>query len=549
VVLVRHDVALAEAVSRAFPTPSGGARHAMARLGLACTFAVALLMLAWQLSPLVDADWAILDDHEIIQWIGTRDRLPASEIVPRLRETEVWDPSHMRRFRPSYYVLRLTETATWGRQVGAWYAARAAIAVFVALVLAWFCHRAGGAVLASSFLVYELSRRYWNDLFAQLGPAETYGALGIAMVALGADRIVRRRGTSGWPAALVLAGGVIAMGSKESLLPLALVPAGLLAWRWRELSVAARVMCAACIAFAVGVAVTVATMLASSGRDVYERSVSVGTRLELLGGLAQARELQVLALLFGLVLLVLATPRVAAPADAEASRAAAALRASAWAVLATMGLFVTQYVFYNGQWPAPEPARYHVPGLVAVHLTVFGVACALLRTLRAGAAPTMLPALGTGLAAAAMVLAAVPDLPVNRAVAERSVENARRFAAVREAATIFLRSNPQAPLLITSHHPDDYEPAYSIIRFTRAAGLANPIAVDVRGSGSATYPAGSLQRRVVGELEALARQGGTQYGLTPIDAMPEGPACLIISLSGPPSARCSHGMTAWPQLR
>ena len=192
-------------------------------LGALLCFGFALFYSLYNWLPLLDARWSIIDDHEIVAAIGIGDRLPFSEIPVALGKTEVGNAGIATRFRPSYYSLRFLEAATWGKQPQMWYAARIVIAVFFAVVLAGAGLRLSGAIPTFGFLFFELSRPYWVDIFARLGPAETYAVFGVSLIMLGFI-VSTKKGWRALPCFFVALGIVVAAGSKENFIILAALP-------------------------------------------------------------------------------------------------------------------------------------------------------------------------------------------------------------------------------------------------------------------------------------------------------------------------------------
>src|SRR5229473_2323515 len=80
------------------------------------------------------ANWGLIDDHEIFNFLGSDFYLPLSDIWHTLlTKTEV--VSQQGRFRPGYYVFKLTETSLWGANIHLWYLVRTiGFAVFLSSI-------------------------------------------------------------------------------------------------------------------------------------------------------------------------------------------------------------------------------------------------------------------------------------------------------------------------------------------------------------------------------------------------------------------------------
>ncbi|HZM02573.1 MAG TPA: hypothetical protein VFC44_06085, partial [Candidatus Saccharimonadales bacterium] len=63
----------------------------------------------WLLWGNFTAQWGAIDDHEIMRFLGPQDRLRFRDIPSRLMAGEAGHWGGSPRYRPSYYLLRLTE--------------------------------------------------------------------------------------------------------------------------------------------------------------------------------------------------------------------------------------------------------------------------------------------------------------------------------------------------------------------------------------------------------------------------------------------------------
>ena len=69
----------------------------------------------------LDARWGLLDDHEIMSFLGSDREATLAEFGPLLMSTEVGRIGTATRFRPSYYSMRIVETIAWGDSARLWY--------------------------------------------------------------------------------------------------------------------------------------------------------------------------------------------------------------------------------------------------------------------------------------------------------------------------------------------------------------------------------------------------------------------------------------------
>ena len=84
----------------------------------------------------VASKWSVIDDHEIMLFLGRDGKLYLSEIFSTLKLTEVGNFGSLTRYRPSYYILRLLECVVWGANPAYWYAFRLGLLI-LAVSLFW----------------------------------------------------------------------------------------------------------------------------------------------------------------------------------------------------------------------------------------------------------------------------------------------------------------------------------------------------------------------------------------------------------------------------
>lgn len=537
---------MAAAISRIAHKVNFGERRG-GPVGWYFCLAVALGISLYSWLPLLHANWSIVDDHEVMAAIGMRERLPVGEIYTQLRQTEVADASKTMRFRPSYYLIRFTEAAAWGKNVTAWYAARIVIACLFAGVVAHFAVRAAGATIGFGFLIFALSKSYWSDIFARLGPAETYAVFGIALVYVGAYRIIKQRGgdASSW---LVALGACIAAGSKENFLLLAPVLIWLLFQYQHRLSVPSRVPLYVGLLYMTWITYSEGMALLESGHDVYRQSVLISERTALLPALLQNQDFRLLlavtAVLSFLAMMFQLFERKANPT--KASQATVALLRAALSLSLLLLLFAAQFVFYNGNWPGSQ-LRYYFPGVFAVDVALLVAIATLVYVLRFYKQRwhAVLPPI----ASLVMLSFAMPDVQANHAHSKEVAISTTRFVEKLDSAKEYLRANPTAPLILNSHYLGDYEPIVSIGRFMRAAGIKNTIAVRIdRDSPPPFLDDPALAFPEDSHLaNALQSPSGLQgWDMVPFARIDVDPTCFSFGFSGPPFSQCKQGTSVWP---
>jgi hypothetical protein len=178
---------------------------------LAFVFGCILLMLY----PMLDADFAMIDDHEIVNALGRNNRVGISETFSLIQD-RAFEPKA--RFRPAHYALFYLEVFFVGGNASMWHTDRLLLALISALAL-YLAIR----VLLPPFLAGVVTLLFFsgpqNEIWIGLGSSEFYG---VPLLLIGLAWIAVNLGRHNWqPAqlfpgfALLLLAGFI----KESFIP------------------------------------------------------------------------------------------------------------------------------------------------------------------------------------------------------------------------------------------------------------------------------------------------------------------------------------------
>lgn len=505
-----------------------------ARALVLAAVAVGFTIYLW--GPIGSARWDLVDDHEIVHLVGPGGRLALADIPSTLlRETELGMPGRASRFRPVYYTLRLLECSAWGLEPSRWYRARQvlfAVTAFIALALAAQGIGVPGAIAC---LAWVLAAPYWPDVWARLGPSESYAAFGLAVWGTGFTVFWRgRRQPDGGPARLaasiLLIGFVLASGAKENLLVL-LLPMLVLLWT----DVSGPRPCRVCIwvgglavLWALLVAGPLVAHFAASGVDVYEQPVSLGARLAVALRSVRAPTPLHLAVVVSLAVWVGARRLRSAGAHAESWRSlGSTLLIASTALLA---FYISQDVFYNGI--LPTGMRYDFPAMLAWPLWLV-VAVTAVRRLFPGRAVR----LGAWAVFLALLVTSAPGLARNRSVAAGLAGATRAFTARLTALADAGRRAPHQPIVITSHRVFDFEGVASVARFLDAYGVTNPRFLYLAWDDPDAAASTPLERRLARLLRIGATMANPYY--QPISQFRPDLPCLSVGLSGEPLPVCS----------
>jgi hypothetical protein len=496
--------------------------------------------------PELHARWWIIDDHEIHSFIGRNERMPLSQLLPNLLDkTEIGDPAKVGRFRPGYYITRLVECSLWGKNPTSWYAFRMVLffaSLSIAIVL---LYRLAGFVPAILIAVLMLSDSYWADIFARLGPAETYAVFGLAIYCLAFTELRQALQSSspiwkGWRmncwTALLLVGTFLAAGSKENFTLLALPSAYLLYLAFRHRKGSAGVMVQAGLLLNVllplGIIIVILSVLSSNGVDVYSNPVSPVHRLKLVldfFGNGEWRNILPAGLAAITVGGLLASYKLGV--DAEGRRV---LRHLLYAELLIEMIYLSQYIFYNGSWP--NQTRYDFPGVLLLYIlpvlvlnTAFRLVPLTLRTTTVVAGIAVLTV---------WAFTERHDVRKLRKLSLGNVERTEAFTRKIDDVVAEVSRSPRRPVVLEVHNTDDYEPSSSIALFLYSLGVDNPIQLKLIGCSSHHYPYGTSQHKVAVILEQRMMHGAPEARLVPFD--PSGKEVFTIGFSIDPDVDSGH---------
>ncbi len=486
------------------------------------------------------AQWMIIDDHTIALLLGPDRRFSLSEFIPALLETEVGRPGQEGRFRPAYYVMLLSEALLAGDNPGAWYGFR--IFYFGCLLAGtWLaCFRLVGFWGGLGIVLWISSVPIWQDVFARLGPGESYAAFGLglylpclAFLLLDYGRLsLSQRGIV---ATVFLIANFILMGSKENwlalLLPNTLVAGVLFFKRCLDKCYTWSFILSTVYALAIG-GILLAGLL-NKGHvyaSVYGDSFAekpFGQALREYGAAAwQAFWIPSVVVFLVFVLLLGAV-------NFRSSLKPLAIRiglASMFLVATFFVLFVWHMYFYAGNWMILK--RYAFPGEVLIIFLWAGTAAIASYAARALQWRYVPFALSLGFlwfAYSQMVPRAWDQL---RGASSVTVNSSHIFTGYLDKVHEWALHNPKTAIVveITGSGVDwEFEPAISVIRFLTYYGLGNRLFLRLHGpTDPPTVPVlrdFMVRLSETGELDGLPRAR-----VKPIGRLRKGRRCLSLGV-------------------
>jgi hypothetical protein len=174
------------------------------------------------LRPMLNAEFAMIDDHEIVSILGEDKRVSVTELSPLIQQYAIESNG---RFRPGYYVFRILEAFWFRGNAGLWHTNRLLLALASSLAL-----YVGLRVFLNPFLAGVITLLFFsgpqNEIWIHLGPQEAYG---VPLILTGMAWLAVQLGRQRWQPARLLHGFMLLLVAgfvKESFIPV--LPAALL---------------------------------------------------------------------------------------------------------------------------------------------------------------------------------------------------------------------------------------------------------------------------------------------------------------------------------
>jgi len=481
------------------------------------------------------AKWGVIDDHEIMYFLGRDSKLYLNEVLSFIKLTEAGHFGMTTRFRPSYYMLRLLETVLWGANPSTWYAFRIgvlilAVSLFWKLLsprVGWLC---GGLLCA-----YTLTFFYWVDIFGRLGPAEFYAVFGLPIYIWGLVNAIQVNSTKTRTILSGLAiflGAIICIGTKENFLIL-IIPSMYVAvktFKLKNISQLFFVIGSIIYGFYIGIAVILG--LSQSGVDVYSRSISPLIRLQVVFSSYILKENLLVFGVLGLLIIVLGGLLLIFRSSKGIRKVL--FQATFWLFMLIV-IYFSQLVFYNGSWP--NGTRYDFPGMLYIPAAIYIlyiVAETIALEIPNIKYPRFVVKLGW-IAALTILIFSRGYQPIIEKI-EYNVSKTTIFTNRLDKIVTLLKQNPEKALVLESGIVWDYEPIFSYERFLRAYGVENPLFVRIHGYSPETETS-DLEEQLASTLLNISNQGNALF--QPLSHLSDYQnQCFSLDLSGTFDTEC-----------
>jgi len=155
--------------------------------------------------PVLDAQFVLVDDHEILSLVPPVDHPPEARPALDLRGMAFQSDPSVGRFRPLYWTIRFGEIALFGDDARAWHATMLGIGIASAALLFGAARTLGAPTLAAFLLgAWLLVAPGVSSLWVRLGADDTVATFFFVLAIFAATQTVRSRGSIWWPALFVV---------------------------------------------------------------------------------------------------------------------------------------------------------------------------------------------------------------------------------------------------------------------------------------------------------------------------------------------------------
>jgi hypothetical protein len=477
------------------------------------TYTAPILLILYSYFPLTQAKWAVIDDHEIVNFIGNQTSLPIADIPKVLNTTEIGVNQTIPRFRPTYFTLRVAFSSFIGHHPGVWHALQILILISFTVALTKICLFLAGPLLSLGFVFFAISQPYISDSISRLGPGENYAIWGVSLLMFGGLRFYQQSKWDISASLLMFFGVIFAAGSKENFLILVILPLWILFLPKIKAPLFSKVTALLSLTFTAWIALSIISRLSSSESDVYGNSTSVESRVNLIFSLLQRSDF--LIWLFGVFIIYQLTAYLRRHHQLR-KEDGITLNKYCWISLLLLGIYSFQYFFYAGKWPDAWGGTYYsFPGTLAKEFAILLMLLAALKisSIRFSLEQKTIQSAYYVIAISYLIISL---FTINYAhqVSVRLTNGTQQFDHKLQELFTFLRLNPSAAIYLNYPTEIDFEPNVSMERFIRAAGFKNRIFVTTKG-----------------ELQANSIYNDTNH---------QSDKCFAVGMNGPASSNCKY---------
>lgn len=398
------------------------------------------------------AKLGMIDDHEIAMFLGFDGVIKLSEIPSVIMTTEVGQWGTNLRYRPSYYTLRVIETALWRDNALAWYASRYIMLVVSMVIGFMIASIFFPQIVAYLFIFYTMTMPFWPDVMTRLGPSEIYAVPALLLLIYG---LIKNKFS--W----IFWGYIICVGGKENLLVLLPIFSAWVIVQRKNLKFSHWI---GIFIMAVFTTLIVSSILIATDKtqvDFYLNDIGYSDRilktLESIPQIIASRHLMIPLIIFAFLSFVVAKKYFLLGAT-------------------ILLLALTQYVFYNNK--LPTNTRYDFPALLLFPIFDLVTVKMMIEATKQFAWGKYFKTICyIGLCLFLMAYVVRRGYTLIHASAEKNASWTGKFSQNLKMADEKMKENPQTTIIFVSNHFTDFEGMISVARYLTALRNPNKFAI------------------------------------------------------------------------
>jgi hypothetical protein len=471
------------------------------------------ISLSWNLLTLrnlLKAKFGLIDDHELVQFLGRDRELSLSETVGlMLNTTEVGEWGESKRFRPTYYFFRLLQTATFGNSAESFYVYRILImsitATLVGVLAACLAKSLNAKISLATLLFWTLLASLlpvWADVVTRLGPSELEQSLFYTLfLILTWFAVSRPENSTYW--ILMLAVVVISAGLKENMAIAFIVT--LLGMIYSKARLTSKKLLTSVVIFS-GILVAlielgpVIAIQQSNGTDIYGQNRGLTEMLRLLLQGITSPHISVCIIFYLTVLYAGRKGKLKVPKEIE------------FLILAFNLILVSEYVFYAGN---VRGNRYSMITQITLLICLI-IGTILISELLVQSKKTKRCLYMTEAVVAILSLAILftPALAAKNSLSiYASAENTRKQSHMfqKDLELISKAAQNQKNIKFVVQSSWDYEPIYSTIIYLDNYKTNNEFTLEVMARQDNT----ALGSMLLNKLKDMANNGEKEWQILP----------------------------------
>ena len=524
---------------------------------------ISLLVSFYIFGENLKAQWWIIDDHEMMAFLGDDGHLDLKEIPTKLLlDTEVGGIGGKPRYRPSYYFLRLLETSLWGNKPQYFYITRLIICSFFIFVCWLIVKDVVGFIGGFIFTMAVMSFNYWADIYSRLGPAETYAVLGLSLFCFGFYGYLKKNKSKNTKLCwfCIFLGAIISIGSKENMVLLAIPVLWILADSIirKRLTISQFIFSAAALSFCAFIVFAVLLGISNrGGQDIYATDVSVSSiSIVLINeirtlpySIIKYYSLTVLMIAISYVFIIFGLTITTVFQKNAANQIKNNVRKILIRCAAYLGciylIFLSQRIFYAQGWPTG--LRYDFPGKLGEMFTLIfliGACLQLFNELNVKRFVTLSFKFGYCILFSVLIIQNnyfFESRESARINAQRTNLFTKHINQIKEEVSF----HPDYPIVFQSFEVLDYEPIFSTKYFLQANKVPNKIMLNANGYASQSFLENTLEKTLATKIEQTSLNGGW-VGFSPLvniaDLKGE---CFNLDFSGTSNSDCINLGKIW----